>query len=82
MQPGAARTEVAGLHADAIKVRLTARAIDGRANAALRGFLADAFGVPLRNVTFQRGESSRDKVVRIAAPVRRPDREWLTRPGG
>ena len=77
MQPGAARSEVAGLHGDAIKLRLMARAVDGRANAALRAFLADAFGVPVRNVTLVRGAASRDKVVRIEAPMRRPDREWL-----
>jgi uncharacterized protein len=77
VQPGAARSEVAGLHGAAIKLRLMARAVDGRANAALCAFLADAFGVPLRNVTLVRGASSRDKLVRVAAPVRRPDREWL-----
>jgi uncharacterized protein (TIGR00251 family) len=76
VQPGAARTEVAGLHGDAIKLRLAARAVDGQANAALRAFLADAFGVPPRNVALVRGEASREKVVRIEAPTRRPDRDW------
>ncbi|HSV21151.1 MAG TPA: DUF167 domain-containing protein [Casimicrobiaceae bacterium] len=77
VQPGAGRSEVTGLHGDAIKLRLMARAVDGRANAALRAFLADAFGVPVRNVTLVRGAASRDKVVRIEAPVRRPDHDWL-----
>jgi len=76
-QPGAARTEVAGTHGDALKVRIAARAVDGRANDTLRRFLADAFGTPLRNVTLVRGESSRDKVVRIEAPARRPDLAWI-----
>ena len=76
VQPGAARTEVAGLHGAAFKVRLAARAIEGQANAALRAFLAEAFGVPLRNVTLVRGASSRDKVLRIEAPALRPDAGW------
>ena len=76
VQPGARRTEVAGLHGTALKLRLAAPAVEGKANAALRAFLAEAFGVPLRSVVLARGETSRDKVVRIAAPTRRPDRSW------
>ncbi len=76
VQPGAARTEVAGTHGDAIKVRLAAPPVDGKANAELLQFLADAFGVPLRQVTFVRGEKSRRKVVRVASPRRRADAEW------
>ena len=76
VQPGAKCTEVAGPHGNAIKIRLAAPPVDGKANAELLRFLADVFGVPLRNVTLARGEASRQKVVRIAAPVLRPDREW------
>jgi uncharacterized protein (TIGR00251 family) len=72
VQPGAARTEAAGVHADAIRIRLAAPPVDGKANAELRRYLADAFGVPLRNVTLVRGAASRDKIVRIEAPTRRP----------
>ena len=77
VQPGAARTEVAGRHGDAIKVRVAAAATDGKANLALRDFLARSFGVPVANVTLLRGEASREKLVRIEAPARRPDRDWL-----
>ena len=76
VQPGAKRTEVAGLHGGALKIRLAAPPVDGRANAALLRFLADAFGVPQRAVTLVRGETSRDKVVRISAPKLRPDLDW------
>jgi len=81
VQPGAKRTEVAGVHGDALKVRLAAPPVDGKANAELLRFLADAFGVPLRQVALVRGETSRQKVVRIESPSKRPDREWppLTR---
>jgi len=76
VQPGAARTEVAGQHGDALKVRLAAPPVDGKANAELLRYLASAFGVPLRHLTLVRGESSRRKVVRIAQPAARPDVGW------
>jgi uncharacterized protein len=76
VQPGAKRTEVAGTHGDALKLRLAARPIEGEANAALLRWLAESFGVPQRNVTLLRGGKSRTKTVRVAAPSRRPDRDW------
>lgn len=75
-QPGAKRTEVAGLYGTAIKIRIAAPAVEGRANEALVTFLAEKFGVPRRNVTLIRGGSGRAKTVRITAPILRPDREW------
>jgi uncharacterized protein (TIGR00251 family) len=73
VQPGAKRTEIAGTHGDALKVRLAAPPVDGKANAELLRYLAGAFGVPLRHATLVRGETSRQKVVRIAHPAARPD---------
>jgi uncharacterized protein (TIGR00251 family) len=76
VQPGAKRTEVAGAHGEALKVRLAAPPVDGKANAELIRWLASAFGVPRRSVELLRGAASRDKLVRVTAPRRRPDREW------
>lgn len=76
VQPGAKRTEVAGLHGGALKLRLAAPPVDGKANDALLRFLADAFGVPLRSVALLHGAASRAKTVRVSAPVRRPDLDW------
>jgi len=81
VQPGAKRTEVAGLHGEALKVRLAAPPVEGKANAALIAFLAETFGVAQRNVTIVRGEASRRKRVRVAAPMRRPDQDWVTAAG-
>ena len=75
-QPGAKRTEVAGLYGTAIKIRLAAHAVEGQANEALIAFLAKSFGVPRRDVTLIRGEAGRAKTVHIAAPTKRPDRDW------
>lgn len=65
VQPGAARSEFAGKHGERIKVRLAARAVDGKANAALVEFLAGYYGVPKRSVRIASGLKSRDKRVVI-----------------
>ena len=75
-QPGAKRTEVAGVHGEAVRIRVASPPVEGKANEALRRFLAEAFGVPLRNVVFIRGESGRHKTLRILSPAARPDRDW------
>lgn len=66
-QPGARQSAFAGLHGDAVKIRLAAAAQDGRANAELRRFLATAFAVSLGNVVLLSGEASRHKRLRITA---------------
>ena len=80
VQPGAKRTEVAGIHGEGaaarLKVRLAAPPVEGKANAELLRFLASVFGVPRRAVQLLRGESSRQKTVRVTRPARRPDRDW------
>jgi hypothetical protein len=69
--PRAGRTEIAGLHAGALRVRLAAPPVDGKANAALVRCLARALGVPRSAVSVVRGGSSRDKTVEVAGS---PDR--------
>jgi uncharacterized protein (TIGR00251 family) len=80
VQPGARRTEVAGTHGEGtqmrLKLRLAAPPVDGKANAQLLSFLAEAFGVPRRDVILVRGDASREKIVRIVRPRMRPDLEW------
>ena len=65
VQPGAARSEFAGRHGERIKVRLAARAVDGKANEALIEFLAGYFRVPKRSVHIESGLKSRQKRVSI-----------------
>ena len=66
VMPNAKRTEVDGLRDGALRVRLAAPPIDGRANEALIAWLAKSLGVPKRAVEVLRGESSRRKQVVIA----------------
>jgi uncharacterized protein len=54
-----------GEHGDAVKIKLRAPAVEGKANTALRRFLADQLEIPRRAIALERGERSRDKVIRI-----------------
>jgi len=63
--PNAKTDKVVGEHGDAIKIKLRAPAVDGKANTALRRFLAEKLGIPQRAIVLKHGEKSRDKVIRI-----------------
>lgn len=69
VQPGARRTEVAGLHGDALKVRVAAPAVEDRANEALVAFIAQRLGVARREVSIAAGSRSREKRVEVRAPA-------------
>ena len=65
VQPGAKRSEIVGLHGDALKLKLAAPPVEGKANEALLCFIAAQFQVALRDVTLKQGAQSRHKVVLI-----------------
>jgi uncharacterized protein (TIGR00251 family) len=66
VQPRARRNAVAGEMGDALKIALTAPPVEGKANEACVEFLANLLKVARSSVTIASGESSRNKVVRIA----------------
>ncbi len=65
VQPRASRTELAGLHGGALKVRVAAPPVDAAANRALIAFLAESLGVPKRSVRIVTGETSRSKLIEV-----------------
>jgi uncharacterized protein (TIGR00251 family) len=67
IQPGAKKTEVAGQHGDALKIRLASPPVDGKANAALINFVADRLGLAKSAVSLKSGQTSRRKVLEITA---------------
>ena len=77
VQPRASKDEVAGVHGDALRIRLRAPPVDGAANAALVEFLAQVLGVAKQRVRIVTGASSRAKVVEVEG-VSRADVEGLT----
>lgn len=65
VQPGARKSEISGEHGDALKVRLAAPPVEGKANAALLLWLAQYLQVPCKAVSLLSGERNRHKVVAI-----------------
>ena len=63
--PNAKIDKVSGEYNSAIKIKLRAPAVDGKANAALRRFLAERLSIPQRAIVLERGERTRVKVIRI-----------------
>lgn len=64
-QPRAARSELAGEHDGALKVRLAAPPVEGEANRELVRFLAKRLGVPKSAVRIASGEAGRNKIVEV-----------------
>jgi uncharacterized protein (TIGR00251 family) len=73
VQPGAKRSEIAGLHGGALKIKLAAAPVEGRANDALLKFIAELFAVPLRNAELKQGGQSRHKVVAVTGSNVQPE---------
>lgn len=81
VQPGAARSGWAGHYGEAaLKLRLAAPAVEGKANRACVAWLASAAGVPRSAVRILRGERARDKLIRIGplseAQFQELQRQW------
>lgn len=73
IQPNAKQSGVVGVFDDALKLRLQAQPIEGKANAALVTFLAQALGVPRSAVSITHGLTSKRKLVLVLAPGLAPD---------
>ena len=70
VQPGAKANEIVGWIADAtggevLKIRLRAPAVEGNANTALIEFLAEILGLRPRQITLERGDKSREKLIGV-----------------
>ena len=77
IQPGAKKTEFAGLHGDALKIRLAAPPVDGKANEALLRFVADTLDLPKSAVSLKSGHTSRRKVLEITGAALPAIEEFL-----
>ena len=65
VQPNARKNEIAGLHGDALKIRISAPAVDNKANAALIDFLSETLGVSKSAFAIRHGATGRRKIVEI-----------------
>jgi len=67
VMPNAARTEIQGLHEGALRIRLHAPPVEGKANLALQSWLAKNLGIPKSALELVRGATARRKQWRIDA---------------
>ena len=65
IQPGAKKTEIAGIYGDALKIRLAAPPVDGKANTALIDFVARQLGIAKHRIELKSGQTSRRKVLAV-----------------
>lgn len=65
IQPGAKKTEIAGRHGDALKIRLAAPPVDGKANEALIRYIAERLQLSKSAVSLKSGQTSRQKVLEV-----------------
>ncbi len=78
VHPGARKSAVTGVHADALKISLSTPPVDGRANEALVAFLAETLRVPRAAVSIASGLHSRSKRVCVAGVGAEPVRTALS----
>ena len=77
VQPKASRNEIAGLHNDALKIRLTTPPIEGRANKAVIAFIAKQLHLPKSSLTIKSGHQNRNKQVLIQGCEEKKARQLL-----
>jgi uncharacterized protein (TIGR00251 family) len=65
LQPKASKTEFAGMHGDALKVRVAAPAVENAANEAILEFFSKVAHIPKRNARLHSGKASRRKVIAL-----------------
>ena len=75
--PRSARNEIVGLHGQALRIRVSAPPVGGAANAMLLATVAEALGVPKRQVEIVSGHTSRRKVLRVSGLSEAEVRHWL-----
>jgi uncharacterized protein (TIGR00251 family) len=63
--PRASKNEIQGIHGNALKIRLQAPPVEGRANEALIRFLSDVLDIPRSQLSIASGETGRNKAVLI-----------------
>ena len=66
VEPRSSRRMVAGLHGDALKIKLTSAPVEGKANEELIEFLSELLNVKKSAVKILQGQSSKQKVIEIA----------------
>jgi len=65
VQPSAKETKTAGFYQNCLKLKVTAAPAGGQANKAVIKYLASILKVPASNITVVKGQSSREKLIKV-----------------
>lgn len=76
--PRASKDAIQGVLGDALKVRIQAPPVEGKANAYLIKFLSDHWGIPRNSITLISGETGRNKRLRISNPSEKLRKQLLS----
>ena len=63
--PGSAKCGIAGIHDDALRIKITARPIEGLANLECVRFLSHVLGIKKHQITIVSGHKTKKKTVAI-----------------
>ena len=77
--PRSSRCEIAGIHNNSLRIKLTSPPVDNEANKQCCEFIAKQLGIARRQVAIIRGQTSRHKVLRIEGVVEQEVQEKLLR---
>ncbi len=64
--PRSSKNQIVGYYDDAVKIRLTAAPLEGKANESCRAFLAEILSVPRARIEIVSGQTSRNKLIKVA----------------
>lgn len=65
VQPGAAKNEIMGVQGDALRIKISAPPVRGKANKALMDFLAEKLGMKKSEIEIMSGHTRRIKKIKI-----------------
>ena len=81
IQPGASKNEIVRVQEDALKIRISAPPVEGKANKALVNFLAKELGVKKSEIEIVSGHTSRVKTIRVIGEGRTGLKKMMDRLG-
>lgn len=65
VQPKSAKNQIVGLHNGALRIKIAALPVDGKANTELTNYLAQLLDIPKRQIEILKGDTGRNKIVEI-----------------
>ncbi len=78
VEPSSSQSGIVGPYGDALKVKLTAPPVEGKANKELIELLAKELGIRKKDIEITSGQSSKNKTVKISNANDIKNKRWIT----